>query len=725
MSLRSQGDLRRQIRRTCVGNSALRRLLSRLPLLLLVFGLYACSSDDSGTGGADAGNTGTNTTGTTTTGDATTGTSTTGSATGGSATGGSTSGTDTNGSTTGATTGGSGTTGSGTTGSGTSGTTSSGTTSSGTATSGTTTSGASTSGSTTGGGAPVDSLTAVHRNGQTFLTWPEVNTATRYHVYRHNSPINAESISSATRLTGKWGSLGPDTSRNRHGSANVPANFVINDLGSPLDDSTGLFVYTVPSSQQGNYYYAVTTVVNGNENINVSAGNNSLSNAVNEQSGTPRPILVSSINGGKGRIYQQYMDYENWNPTFNGYAYDFGVTLPHNYNSSRSYPVQLKLHAFGESYRNLPETEFDWEIIQVSPIDPGQDQNSRHSWWYGYATDHNYQTTDLPPSQGTVTNFTEQRVLAAVRFVLNASDINSNSQLTHIVGSSMGASGALSLAIRYPNVFSGIYAGQPMTDYPASPTFQENFVALWGQQQSNLPIVNAGPDSGSISRFSVGQSAQTGVWDWMDHFEQLKRRSGEDFGFLMIDHGKADRVIDWDTQGRPLSGAFTEARVGYTANAFGGVGHTWLAFGAVINSMFGLGFDTLAPWRYPLALSYPAIHNATGSSSINPGASGDDSYNMNIEWSTAANAFDSPIVDLANRYEITLRSTAADQTADITPRRTQQFKPTAGRQCSWTAVKLADGTSRNGSSTVSGNRLLTVTGVPVYAGRGTRLTINC
>lgn len=734
MFLRRQGELHCQPRRIHETGPVSWRAVCRLSLMLAILGLSACSSDEDDSGSTTSETTG-NTTGDSTTAGSTTGGATTSGTTnsGGTTTGGTTTTSGTT--TTDGTTTTSGTTGTATT----SGTTSGDTTSGGTTTSGTTTGGAtggttggdttsgSTTGSTTGGGngVSIDGLNAVHRNGQTFLTWREVNSATRYHIYRHSAPIDASTISSAARLTAKWGSLGSDTSQNKHGSANVPANFVIDDFGSPLADDTGLFVYTVPADQQGNFYYAVTTIVNGSENTNVAAGSSSLSSAINEQRSTPRPVLVSSINGGKGRIYQQYMDYSNWNPTFNGYAYDFGVTLPHNYNPSARYPVQLKLHAFGESYSNLPATEFDWEIIQVSPIDPGQDQNSRHSWWYGYASDHNYQTTNLPPSQGTVTNFTEQRVLAAVRFVLNASDISSDSELTHIVGGSMGASGALSLAIRYPNVFSGIYAGQPMTNYPGSPTFQENFVALWGEQQSNLPIVNGGPESGSISQYSAGQSAQTGVWDWMNHFQQLKRRSGEDFGFLMIDHGKADRVIDWDTQGRPLSAAFAEARVGYTANAFGGVGHTWLAFGAVINSMFGLGFDQLAPWRYPLSLSYPAIHNASGSSATNPGANGDDSYNMNIDWSTPANSFDSQIVDISNRYEISLRSSAGDQTADITPRRTRQFNPGAGQQCNWTAVRISDGTSTNGTSTVAGNRLITATGVPVYSGRGTRLTISC
>lgn len=571
----------------------------------------------------------------------------------------------------------------------------------------------------------VSELTATHRNGQTFLTWPEQDPAARYHIYRHSAPIDENSITSATRLTEKWGSLGPATSLNTHGTVNVPANFVIEDLGRPLNNNTGLFVYTTPADQQGDYFYAVTTVVNGSESASVVAGINSLSTSINERNSTPQPILVESANSGKSRIYQQYMDYANWNPTFNGYAYDFGVTLPHNYNPAISYPVQLVLHAFGETYPSLPESEFDVETIQVRPSDPGLDQNSEHSWWYGYASDHNYRTTDLTPSQGTITNFTEQRVLAAVRFVLNASDISSNSELTHIVGGSMGASGALSLAIRYPTVFSGIYAGQPMTNYPASPAFQKNFVLLWGEQQSNLPIVNSGPESGSIRRFGYGQNAETGVWDWMNHFEQLKRRSNEDFAYLMIDHGKADRIIDWQTQGEPLARAFTDAKLGFSANAYGGVGHTWLGFGAVVNQLFGLGFGDLAPWRYPVSLSYPAIHNATGSSSIDPGSENDSSYNMNIEWSTPANSFGSGIVDTSNRYEITIRSNTGNQTADITPRRTQNFNPSSGQGCSWSAVNVSSGISTTGTTSAAATRLVTATGVPIYSDSGTRLTINC
>ena len=68
--------------------------------------------------------------------------------------------------------------------------------------------------------------------------------------------------------------------------------------------------------EAGNWYYAVTEVIGGNENQTLTAGSNSLSSPVLDTVATPQPVLVSTINDGHGRVYTQFMDYENWNPTF-------------------------------------------------------------------------------------------------------------------------------------------------------------------------------------------------------------------------------------------------------------------------------------------------------------------------------------------------------------------------------------------------------------------------
>ena len=49
-----------------------------------------------------------------------------------------------------------------------------------------------------------------------------------------------------------------------------------------------------------------------------------------------------------GRIYTQFMDYSNWNPTFNGYAYNYAVSVPADYNPNQAYPLSIVPHAHSE-----------------------------------------------------------------------------------------------------------------------------------------------------------------------------------------------------------------------------------------------------------------------------------------------------------------------------------------------------------------------------------------
>ena len=139
-----------------------------------------------------------------------------------------------------------------------------------------------------------------------------------------------------------------------------------------------------------------------------------------------------------------------------------------------------------------PESEYNWQIIQIFPADLGEYQGSTHTWWYGHARDHNYLTDGSKPTQGTIENYTEQRVIQAIADVVANPDFNVDIDLIHAYGHSMGASGSVSLALRYPSVLAGVYASEPMTNYAASPTFQEEFVKLWGSQSANLPVVNNG-----------------------------------------------------------------------------------------------------------------------------------------------------------------------------------------------------------------------------------------
>ena len=568
-------------------------------------------------------------------------------------------------------------------------------------------------------------LVANRRAGQTFLTWNELGSSS-YHVYRHSEPITNDNLNSAIRLTGRWGALGQDTSINVHGTSDGPRNFVIGDLSAPLRDDQGLFVHTTQEGEQGVAYYAVTAVSGGAENRVIINGRNATSQPINEFVSTPRPVLALSANEGKGRLYTQYMDYANWNPTHNGYAFNFAVALPADYDPSIAYPLMVHLHAYATPHRFVSESEFGWQVIQLFPSDPGSSTNTVHTWWYGHAAEHNYNTEGFIPRSGAIENFTEQRVISAVNYLIEDAQFTVDRDLVHVYGSSMGGSGALSFGMRYPSLFAGIYANQPMTNYSTNRLFQNDFSRLWGEQSTNLPIVNRGPNSTDIQNYDMNGSQPTQVWNWMNHQEQLRRRRADRFAYLMIDHGKLDTVIDWQTQGQPMPQAFTDARVGFSAVALGERSHEWLAFVPVVKSVFGLGFGDEAEWRYPRSLSFPAIHNASGSGSIQPADNGDDRYNTNIEWSTPRNNFHQNIVDTVNNFEISIRSMGTTQTADITPRNTSFFRPSAGTPCSWSARSISNNAVINfGNVTVGSGGILTILQAPILSGNGTRLVVVC
>ena len=560
-------------------------------------------------------------------------------------------------------------------------------------------------------------LTASRRSGQTFLTWQEIGDSNGYHVYRNDVPINSDTLSSATRITDRWGPLDNNTSRNRFGGPRVPANFVINDLAAPLNDNTGLFVYTTQPGDTSVAYYAVTSIGSSGNESRLLTTNSPL----NEFVANPADVLTATVNQGKGRIYTQFMDYSNWNPTFNGYAYNYAVALPSNYNPSVSYPLRLELHAYSETFKAPPASEYDWQVITLLPHDPGPNLGTTHSWWYGYSRDHNYSNGSLPTS-GRIENFTEQRVMRAIDSVIANPGFNVDANRVHSFGHSMGGSGALSLGMRYGSIISGVYASQPMTNYATSEVFITELMDLWGTQSSNLGIFNAGPHSNDIQSYGQGVS----VWDWMNHQKQLIDRRADNMAYLMTFHGKQDRVIDWQTQGRPIANALNNGRHGFSARNLGSVDHTWVGFVSVNEPLFGFGSGTDATWKYPLNLSFPSIQNASGSSPAVPSNSGDDAYNMNIDWATPQTPFAAGIVDTNNQYAISLRSTGGAQTADITPRRTQRFDPRPGQQCSWNTVNNNSGANIGaGSATVDGDSLITITGVSIVTGSGTRLSVNC
>jgi hypothetical protein len=565
----------------------------------------------------------------------------------------------------------------------------------------------------------ITGLQTLYRSGQTFVTWQEDTAASgaEYNVYWSAQPITAANLQQTTLLTGRWGPLPPgtsiDTNERARGSDAVQQNYVLSDLGPQLSDTTGLFVNTVHADGPG--YYAVTEVVNGVEDRTVTPGQNATTTAVNEAVATPRPILVSKSADGRGLVYEQFEDYSQWNPTFDGYTYNYSVALPPGYDGTKAVPLMIYLNGYGDRYRVHDGTPYDWNSIWVEPDDPKQ------SWYFGFDASYDYRQGGVPAS-GTIVNFTEERILQTIDQVSSLYNVDPNRVWGH--GMSMGGSGLLALAMRYPDVFSAVYAGLPMTDYATSAdqggsNWLDTLVPKWGTVASNLPIASRGPHAAALQKYDG-----TGVWDWQNHLEQLVNRAGDPMAYITGVHTMQDTVINWPTQGAPFVGALEQGHAGFVFANVPGT-HNWPGFVGSDAAMIGPAWDGWSDFQFVKDMSFPALANVSNAPAADPPASTTASYfyNRDVGWSTPWNHFGQDVVDQPARYEITLRSTDADLTADVTPRRLQQFVATPGAVYSWENQQASDGTvTASGTVTADAHGLITVPGFSITPG-GNRLIL--
>ena len=197
------------------------------------------------------------------------------------------------------------------------------------------------------GAQQASNLTGFHRGGQSFLTWTESSgvSGETYRVYRAPFAITSANLASATLVA-----TVPEGSgfyRREADRTDPPSGFdqrfyMLNDLGAPLAAGAGLFVWT--SHDTGSFFYAVT-LVRGTENRTISSAN-ALSTGLSESEAAPRPVQVWRSPSGAGRLYTQWMDYARWNPTFEGYAYNYEVTVPPAYDGVASLPLVIYLHGW-------------------------------------------------------------------------------------------------------------------------------------------------------------------------------------------------------------------------------------------------------------------------------------------------------------------------------------------------------------------------------------------
>ena len=150
--------------------------------------------------------------------------------------------------------------------------------------------------------ATITNLQAVHRNGQTFVTWDNLpGTGWLYHVYASPSPIEeVAALDNATELA----IVGDHSAVDQRISMLLgqTLTFRIDANQPPLSLSRGLFVAT-PVASQYSFYVVLAQQVGMREDRTLVPGQNLLPDPVIERVDRPRPVWQRRLTSPAGEDY--------------------------------------------------------------------------------------------------------------------------------------------------------------------------------------------------------------------------------------------------------------------------------------------------------------------------------------------------------------------------------------------------------------------------------------
>lgn len=330
------------------------------------------------------------------------------------------------------------------------------------------------------------------RAGQSFITWRELPASgVHYRVYRSSRVIaSGTDLAEADFL----GEVDDRSSRNQGRSlaSGVEYTWIITPGGQPLAADQGLFVYTIETSVPRAAYYAVTKVVANVEDRTVVLGTNATSFGIFEKAKPPQPVLQNDQ--PEGQLWAHWVSERDtpflpalspWpSRGFNFHFQAGSAAGPHG--------LVVRLHAAGQTYLQAwPqrfETPADVDGLALSDLSP----YTSFSFWYGSQE----LLPGTPSSSTRVWNYTQQRVLWTVDWMVQRLGASHDPERLYVVGGSMGAIGAMYLLAEYPERFAaallrnGLY-DLKATDYRNPSLFQRLFgdFKLDLETRQGLPIL--------------------------------------------------------------------------------------------------------------------------------------------------------------------------------------------------------------------------------------------
>lgn len=556
--------------------------------------------------------------------------------------------------------------------------------------------------------APISDLAGTCRNGQVFLTWKEstLPPGSTLSVYAHSAPISAATLPQARRLAadidaGSARDWWQDpASFSKDATRGVPAGWVVQDGQPPLDPSGGLFVHTVTPETAGQHYYAVTwTPTGGSEVRDLAGGRNVTPEAIMGTVSPPRPIwqppggalpvpgscvgrrLVLSLHGRGGGVTAGekasavnclwFGDAtQGWRE---GLAFKFVLTVQ---------PDMVVITPMDRAWIGRPVRESKDQRDHCPAI---------NTWWFGYNAEirRTTQTAAI-----TAPNYTERYLLALLRWAQR--DLGCDANATYVKGGSMGGSGAVALALHFPDVFAAVHALVPVYSCTRP-----------GAGSATRLECMCGPLAGKTAVTANGVP----LLDYFNGARNLGAAVG-DTPPIFATNGRTDGSIPWENN-PPFYTAANAARQAF----------------AVYWNNGAHGMSDQAPadvkawgshvYRYRLDASYPAFSDGSDNRRFGQGDPADGDLegwiNRGLDWQD--------VEDTPETYAITL--TAAypgiqyPVTVSVTPRRVQRFRPAPGSELQ---VDAGDGAPR--AVTVAPSGLFTVPGIRISGPEGTRLVLR-
>lgn len=550
----------------------------------------------------------------------------------------------------------------------------------------------------------ISGLAAFYRDGQVFLTWTNVaGEANYYQVYRSLSPIEYGWQLAGCEYLGRTHQLSArDISLTSH--YNQDYYLRIDSAGSPLPATSGLFVATTLA--EGNYFYAVTVYGGNYEDTTIIPGSNTNIQSIAEWVRKPRPVFQQEviINGKSIEVYTNYFSFKmnSYQPPINEAGWMASDFLVNRNMNTGNQPLLVRWHGGGtDFFAQIASTVSNAINLHIENILPSG--NSGEYWGSNSGYNLFYKNDEIPTS-GVNHNYFQQLYKHTLDWAIEYLPIDSNR--IYFDGSSSGACGAFAYIQMYPEKIAAVKLSVPcfnvgfefdadsMCSLNTGGKNRNSINLLLGKVSTNLP------NSSGYPTYNMLNGA------WMAH-----NFSNRSYPFVYAINGKEDFVVGW-----------TEKTIYYdsvNANATGGY-YFWdsRSHGGALGYWNDTNFDL---FRFRRNVSYPAFSNCSLNENYGNGdkssAAAYGTVNGALDWSDAiedteaawtARCFIRNLNTVNNQVEVYPDSA----TADITPKRLQQFNPPVASVINWRILHRQD-TIQSGSQVYTGG-LITLRNIKIY-----------